>query len=334
MKINIHNVALKAHVSISTVSRVLNNSGYASPVTCKKVLQAVEALGYRKNRIAMSLRMKTSRFVGLIVPDISNEFYAAMAKEIEAIIKPKDYNLFLGNSSWSSRKELDQVNSLLDNQVSGIILASCSDSLPRSILASSVPKVIIDNAQSDVEIENALFIESDNYNGAKQAAGILLAQKARSFVYIKGHQPSYPMSQREKGFLDTMKENGISPALYRVYNIMVSTNEAFQLIKKIFDDFQFDAVFCSTDTIALGVVKGLLDLGIKIPDRVQVMGFDGISLGEFIYPPLSTIKQDIHEMGTVIGESIFNMMNDVSIKRHIVIPVSYIQRSTTKRTSE
>ena len=209
MAINIHNVAKKAHVSISTISRVLNKSGYVSNNTREKVYKAVEDLGYRQNKLAISLRKKTSSFIGLIVPDISNEFYSLLAKYIDSVIQRDGYSLFLGNSAWDIKKEKHHIELLLDNQVSGIVLAACGLDVPQSLLLSHIPKIIIDNEKTKKEKRNVLYIESDNYRGAKNAAETLLQNGTKKIAYLSGLMPTHPMKQRKRGFVDTMKEHGI-----------------------------------------------------------------------------------------------------------------------------
>jgi DNA-binding LacI/PurR family transcriptional regulator len=329
MAINIHTVAKKAHVSISTVSRVLNKSGYVSTSTQKKVYKAVEDLGYRQNKLAISLRKKTSSFIGLIVPDISNEFYSLLAKYIDGVIQRDGYSLFLGNSSWDKKKEKHNIELLLDNQVSGIVLAACGLDVPQSLILSHIPKIIIDNEKAKKEKSNVLYIESDNYKGAKNAVEILLQNGAEKIVYLSGYMPAHPMMQRKRGFVETMKEHGIHINRYRIYDIMISPQESSKIIKDIIREFPFDGLFCCTDTIALGAIHGLLEQGFNIPDDVQVIGFDGISLGEFIYPPLSTIRQDIENFGETIGRNILKMLYNKPSQAHIVLPTTFIKRGTT-----
>ena len=331
MAADIRKVAKRARVSISTVSRVINNSGYYSVDAKEKVDDAVRALGYRQNKIAVSLRKRSSSFIGLIVPDISNEFYSMLAKYIENELIKDGYNLFLGNSEWSIKKEKQLIESLLDSQVSGIILASSSAKLPKSLIQNRIPKVFIDCDLPTTDVDNVLFVESDNYHGAKEASKCLLSSGGSSLVYLGGYINTHPLKQRKLGFLNTMKENGIDPKKYRTYKTRVSPLEASKTVKEIFSQFPFDALFCSTDTIALGALKALSEMRVLVPDSVQIIGFDGIFLGEFSQPPLTTIKQDFKQFGEIIGKNIRSMLlSEHEMKQHLVIPTTLIKRGTTK----
>ena len=330
MSIDIKFVAKKADVSISTVSRVLNNSGYASPATRIKVSKIVKELGYRQNKVARSLRKKTSSFVGLIVPDISNEFFSTLAKTIENSLHQNGFSLFLCNTEENEKRERFYIESLLDSQVRGIILASAGFESNQHLLETDIPVIMVDRMNFSIKVNNAVKIESDNYQGAKLAGDILIKKDAKKMVFLRDYRKVYPMMQREYGFIDSMKENEVKPEDYRIYHTIVSPNAALRKIKEIYRDFRFNGLFCGTDTIAFGAVKGLLDMGVPIPEDVQVIGFDGISLGEFLNPPLSTIKQDIETMGYMAGKKILKLISKIHLNEHILLPTEFIERGTTR----
>lgn len=333
MGISIHRVAQKAHVSISTVSRALNSSGYVSKDTLEKVMAASRELGYRQNSLARSLRSKRSNFIGLLVPDVSNEFFASLAHVIEQAVHRHGYSLFLCNTMESPEAENRYIESLLDHQVMGVIMASAGLKFHPRLLIEKTAIVFVDRILVDLDLPNKVSIESDNERGGRIAAEELLRRDARRFLFLGDERDMHQMRNREKGFVDGLHEGAVSPELYHKESIPVSTEHAREKVKQIFRKFPFDAIFCGTDTIAIGALRALVDLELRIPADVQVIGFDGIRLGEYLEPPLSTIRQDIARMGKLAAESIFRMIDGNQSGETITLPVEFLPRGTTRPVS-
>ena len=330
MSRTIYEVAKKANVSISTVSRVLNNSGYASEATRAKVIVATEELGYRQNRIAKSLRNQQSNFIGLLVPDIANEFFASLASSIELTLRHYGYNLFLCNTRESQEIENHYIESLLDNQVQGIIIVSAGRKPKPSLFKCTTPIVLVDRLGPELNKLNSIFIESENEKGGVLAAKAFLKRGAKRFVFLGDQRNMRAMSHRKKGFSETLFSHGVSETDYCEMMIPVSAVIARHEVKDFYEAFPFDAIFCATDNIALGAMRGLYDIGLEIPTDVQLIGFDGIQLGEFTVPGISTIRQDTHLMGKVSSESIVKMIRGDESRGTILLPVEFIARGTTK----
>jgi len=330
MEIGIREVAKKANVAISTVSRVLNNSGYVSEATKVKVLAATEELGYRQNSIARSLRSKRSHFIGLLVPDIANEFFSSLASVIEQSVHDHGFSLFLCNTMENKEIENRYVESLFDNQVMGIILVSAGMKFNTSVLREDIPVVFLDRIGPGMVIPNRVFIECDNEKGGCLAAEELLKRGARRFVFLGDQRNMHAMRNRKKGFSETLHANGIPASNYYQDTVSVSALKAREKVKEIYASFPFDGIFCGTDLIALGAMRGLADIGLSIPSDVQLIGFDGISSGEFTIPSMSTIRQDIEQMGRIAGESIIRMIKGDHDGKTILLPVDILARGTTK----
>ena len=331
-KLNIKVVADRANVAVSTVSRVINNSGYVSKETREKVMAVVKELGYRQNKLASTLRNQSSSFIGLIIPDISNEFYSILAKAIEHVLQKERFSLFLCNTEEDEKNERLYIESLLDNQAAGIILVTSPGfESNQHLLESGIPLIIFDKPDHTMKSNNVVCIESDNFNGAKLAGDILIQQGATRIVGLRGYRPVYSMVHRRDGFLSSMQEHGIPSDKYRMYEAVVSPEAALQKIDKIYEKFPFDGLFCCTDSMAIGAMNGLLHRGLRIPEDIQVIGFDGIALGEYVNPPLSTISQDIEGMGRMAGEKILSMIaNQSSSTENIVLPTKFIKRRSTR----
>lgn len=330
MKIDIRKVAQKAEVSIATVSRSLNDSGSVSQKTKDKVLAAAQELGYRHNSIASSLRSKRSSFIGLLVPDVDNEFFSSLASAIEQAILQSGFSLFLCNTMEDEEIENRYVESLLDNQVMGIILVSAGLKSHPRIVRENTPVVFVDRVGADLAIPNRVVIESDNEKGGALAAEQLLKRGVQRFVFLGDQRNMQAMRNRERGFADYLREHGVAAPHYHREYIPVSAAAARERVRAIYATFPFDGLFCGTDIIALGAMRGLADIGRALPDDVQVIGFDGIRVGEFTMPALSTIRQNVERMGKIAAESIMRMVTGDQSGETIILPVDFVARETTK----
>lgn len=323
-------VAQKANVAISTVSRVLNSSGYVSETTKARVLAATTELGYRQNRIARSLRSRQSNFVGLLLPDVDNEFFSSLARVVEQTVHQHGFSLFLCNTMENQEVERRYIESLLDSQVMGIILVSAGLKSGPGMLGEDFPVVLVDRVEPDLGPSNRIIIECDNEKGGRLAAEGLIKRAARRFVFLGDRRNMYAMRNREKGFAEALRANGISASDYHRDAIPVSSRLAREKVREIYSEFPFDGIFCGTDTIALGAMRGLADIGLSMPSEVQLIGFDGIRLGEFTIPSMSTIRQDIGRMGRIAGESIIRMVRGDQSGETIILPVEFLARGTTR----
>ena len=329
MQVDIRKVAELAKVSISTVSRVLNSSGYVSDTTRTRVLAISKELGYRQNSIARSLRSKKSGFIGLLVPDITNEFFASLAQSIEQNLHHLGFSLFLCNTMEAPEAESRYVESLLRNQVMGIVMVSVGLKRHPRIQHANTPVVMVDRTEAGGDLRQLVIIESDNERGGALAAQELLKRGARKFVFLGDERRMHHMRKRELGFRETLIAGGIPDSRLLTESVPVLASRAMGKIKDIYRAFPFDGLFCGTDAIAIGAMRGIKELGLAIPNDIQVIGFDGISLGEFTTPSLSTIRQDTDRIGKSAAESIVNLIKGAQGGETIVLPVDFLPRNST-----
>lgn len=331
---SIKDVGERANVSISTVSRVLNDSGYASEKTRKRVLQAVRELDYTQNRIARSLRTKRSHLIGLVVPDISNEFYSLLAKAIDEKLSPSGFQLLLCNTSENESMERQVIESLVINHVSAMIIVSAGEEVNDQLVANGVPTVMFDGNTTGTQAANVVFVDCDSYTGGRIAAEQLILRGARKLALLRTRRPVIPMVARERGFRDAATEMGIESHNLTTYSVNISTAEALELITEVYPRDRFDGLFCAADIIALGAVTALRNLSVDIPGSVQVIGFDGIPLGRYTTPPLSTIVQNLPDTATVITEELSRLQEGAPAPRHLILPVYFEERQTTRPLPE
>nr|WP_309098495.1 LacI family DNA-binding transcriptional regulator [Fredinandcohnia onubensis] len=320
----IREVAKEAGVSVGTVSRVLNNSGYVGEESRKKVEEAMRKLSYKPSMIARALNYKKSNVIGLVVPDINNPFFPEMTRAIEDVASSYGYTVMLCNSDLDPEREGKYLNVMKQNYVDGVILASQPSNL-NQWLNLSIPIVAIDRVK-----EHAMpSVIVDNYHGARKAVKFLHEKGVKRFAHIRGPRDIVPAEERYRGFLDQMEEIG-SPFVIEQsdYNL----ENAEQLASKFYkENPNVDGIFCSNDIIAIGFLKVALKLGIKVPENLQIMGYDGITLGKMIYPELSTVEQPIYDLGRISGELIIKLINNEVIEKQFhKLSTQIVPRGSTR----
>ena len=263
-------VAKLAGVSPTTVSRVINKKGYLSEKTIQKVNDAMRELGYKPNNLARSLQGKSAKLIGLIFPKISHVFYAELIDKLEHELFKKGYKTIICNSEHDSEKEREYIEMLEANQVDGIISGSHNR-----------------NLSPDIPV-----VSSDNYAGGVLAAQTLAKTGAKSIIMITGNDNSNsPTGLRHAGFASILPKAPI----INVSSDFSPLRKEME-IKNILTKQKPDAIFASDDLTAILVIKIAQELGISVPDKLKVIGYDGTYFIENFYPHLTTIKQPLEEI--------------------------------------
>jgi LacI family transcriptional regulator len=327
----IREVAQHAQVSVATVSHVINRTRFVDPETQERVRQAIEALGYRPNMLARSLRRRETRTIGLIVPDNANPFFAEFARVIEDAGFAEGYSVILCNSDRSETKEETYIDVLLAKQVDGLIIMSLTDrvDLLQRVLDAAVPLVVVDRKLTDLAVSQ-VFIA--NEQGGYLAGRYLLELGHRRVGCIGGPSDGNPSWDRVLGFARALAEAGaplpggaIVPGDFRY-----SGGEAGMrtLLER---DPKLTAVFASNDLMAIGAVCALRRAGLRVPEDVSVIGFDNILQASTMNPPLTTIEQPINEL----GQATARLLLDQILKRttdvvRMTIPTSLVVRDSCR----
>ncbi|NLG95826.1 MAG: LacI family transcriptional regulator [Chloroflexi bacterium] len=295
--VTIKDVAQAAQVSISTVSHVINGTRYVSDELRLRVLDAMETLGYRPNVLARSLRRGSTATIGLILPDNANMFFAEIAREIEDLGFQNGYNVILCNSNDNPIKELNYTNTLLQKQVDGMLFISTGGSgeAVQRILAEGVPVVIVDRELDGVETDCILL---DNFQGGYLAGQYLIGLGHRKFGCISGPSELTPSHLRVQGFLQAIQDAGLSFD----ENDMVSGDFHYESGERSMDqllsrgDRRFTAVFVLNDMMAIGALRSAINHGLRVPQDLSIIGFDGIALTQAVSPALTSIAQPIQQI--------------------------------------
>lgn len=322
--VTIRDVAKYANVSVATVSRVLNNKGQVSEETRSKVQKAIQTLNYRPNLVARTLFKKSSSTIGLILPDITNPFFPNLARAVEDKALSYGYTVILCNTDGSPEKEFKYIELLTQKYVDGIIL-STSQLAAKNLSEFNIPIVALDRFIS----EDIPTVISDNIGGAKDAVNYLISAGCGSIVHFRGPKGLKTADDREKGFLQVVKEKNIPYQIIETdFHIEAAEHAASTFFQ---ENKQFDGIFAGSDLIAIGVMRAATKHGIKIPNDLQLIGFDGIELGRLLTPPLTTIEQPTYVMGAHAVDLIHRKIENEPLEKFIhEFPTRLVKGSSTK----
>jgi DNA-binding LacI/PurR family transcriptional regulator len=324
---NIKDVANHAGVSVTTVSRIMNNRGYISEATRKKVYESMEILNYHPNEMAKSLYTKKSNLIGLILPDVSIPFYAEETKYIEEALYMNGYKLLLCNASNNSVREKEYIAMLQRNQVDGIIIGSHTLKL-EEYMKLKLPIVALDRyLGKDIPV-----VSADHMQGGYLAANELIRCGCKDVLQFVGNsQVATPANEKNSAFAETMKKNNINCTSIEFPVNFFSFENYLPFITKALDNHpNIDGIF-AVDTIALAVIKELLSRKLKIPDDIKIVGYDGIALCNIATPTLTTIKQPIRDIANSAVSTILYLISNhnTMIPNDIKLPLMICQGQTT-----
>ncbi|WP_339187421.1 LacI family DNA-binding transcriptional regulator [Paenibacillus sp. FSL R5-0490] len=321
----IKDVAQLAGVSVATVSRVINDRGYVHADTRKKVEDAVKALNFSPNEVARSLYKRKSKLIGLLLPDITNPYFPQLARGVEDRMQEQDYRLIFGNSDEDEQKEQDYIQTFIQNNVVGVI---SSTNYPHSSIYEKlkIPVVFLDRTSLDRP-----SVYADGREGGRLAAREIIKRGSRRITVMQGPSQIRPAQDRFEGAIEIIRDAGLD---YRVIQTTsFSINEAGVWAEELFRKYaDTDGVIASNDIAAMAVLHEASRIGRKVPDDVQVIGFDDIPMSSLLSPALSTIRQPAYEMGREAAGLLIQLVEQAAIEnKNIQLPVSFIERGTTRK---
>ncbi|WP_223069100.1 LacI family DNA-binding transcriptional regulator [Paenibacillus caui] len=323
--VTIKDVAKQACVSVATVSRVINETGYVHADTRKKVLDAVEQLNYTPNEVARSLYKRKSKLIGLLLPDITNPYFPQLARGVEDGMQENDFRIIFGNSDENERKEQEYILTFIQNNVVGVI---ASTNHPNSDMYAKLklPVVFLDRTSSD-----SPSVYADGRKGGRLAAEEIIARGSRRVTIMQGPVHIRPAQDRFQGAVEVLKQSGIEFNVIQTSSF--SFKEAEMWAKELFNKhLDTDGVLASNDIVATAVLHEALRLGKNVPHDVQIIGFDDIPLSSLLSPALSTIHQPAYEMGREAAGLLIRLIEQGKVEnRNIQMPVRFVERDTTRK---
>ncbi|MEH7074726.1 catabolite control protein A [Neobacillus drentensis] len=332
MNITIYDVAREANVSMATVSRVVNGNPNVKPVTRKKVLEVIERLGYRPNAVARGLASKKTTTVGVIIPDISNIFFAELARGIEDIATMYKYNIILSNSDQNKDKELHLLNTMLGKQVDGLVFmgGNITADHVEEFKKSPAPIVLAGSIEESNTIPSVnIDYEEAVYDSIKEF--IEKGHKNIAFVVGPLHEPKNTF-KKLRGYQRALAEANIPYNEELVIEGDYTYDSGIEAIEKLLEaSNRPTAILVGSDEMALGVVHGAEDKGYHIPEDFEVITSDNTRLSLMVRPQLTTIVQPLYDIGAVAMRLLTKLMNKEKVSEQIVVlPHRIEHRQSTK----
>lgn len=333
----IKDVAKRAGVAPITASRVINDSGYVSEETRRRVEAAIEELGYVPNRVARSLRSKQTHTLALVLTDITNPFWTTVARGVEDAASEDGFSVILCNTDESEAKEQSYVRLLLQKQADGFLLVP-ANSTSRSVVLiqkQQVPLVILDRSvASPVDT-----VRSDSKGGAYQLTRHLLKLGHRRIAVLSGPQGVSTALDRVAGYRQAMTEAGLPLDDRMVIYGPFTQQGGYEMTQQLLTlALRPTALFAANNFIAIGAFRALREAGLRVPDDISLVAFDDLP-GTFTMEPFLTVAaQQAYEMGRVATQLLLERLTDASKAAsepsEIVLPTDLIVRHSTKPLPE
>jgi LacI family transcriptional regulator, sucrose operon repressor len=322
----IKEVADKAGVTVTTVSRMLNKPDKVSKKTREKIQKAMKELYYKPNEIAQSLSKRTSNIIGLIVPSVRNYFFCKIIDSIENYTAFNGYKLLLCVSNHEREKEIEYFSMLKANTVAGVIIASRTQDIGESVRMDA-PIISIDRKISPL----IPSVCSDNFMGGCMAAQHLIEKGCKKTAYFSGSPALVGMdaNRRLQGFESVLQQYSMEPIVLELSEDRFVSMKYDDIITAFFTEHgEVDGIFTSNDIIAAQIIRFCGQNGIDIPGKVKVVGYDDIDLASLYTPSITTIHQPIDDICRFAVESIVTY-KDRSLPNATTFPVRLIEREST-----
>jgi LacI family transcriptional regulator len=332
----IHDVARRAGVSATTVSRVISNNGYASASVRARVEQAAEELGYVPNGLARGLKTRRSGLVSLLIPEIVNSFYTTIVRGVEDVANQHGRQVIIGNTDENVEKEKAYVDVVIGSRSEGVIVAPAGRSSRnlKRLLDHQVPTVLIDRPVAGFPAD---VVQGDNVGGAIELTNHLLALGHRRIAFVNGDLDTSTARQRETGFRKALEaaECEIDDQLMSSGTWFIDDAEA-RVLHMLNSNVSFTAIFAANNFMAIGALRALRRSGRKVPDDVAVVCFDEIEVAAEIDPFLTVMAQPAYRMGKLAMQLLLDRMEGKaqSPPQDVILPPRLLVRRSCGALSE
>jgi LacI family transcriptional regulator len=324
-RVTINDVALRAGLSIATVSRVINRTAPVSEETTKRVLAAIKELDYVPHQAARQLASRKTSMLGLILDEIGGDFFSPMLRGIEAGAREEGYNLLIATTQGESG-----IGVIGEHNTDGMLVFD--DCLPDDELqrlhATGFPVVLLyRNPPQGLDIPSVAF---ENKNGARQMTDHLIERCGHSRIaFLKGPPNNEDARWREKGYRESLEAHGIPFDPYLVAVGGFDDHEAEAAVERMLaEGTQMDAIFAGDDESAIGAMLALRYAGLRVPEDIAVVGFDDIPIARHLTPPLTTIRAPIESTGYEAARQLINLIEHGSAEPLSLLPTELVVRES------
>jgi LacI family transcriptional regulator len=343
-KVTLKQIAKELDVSISTVSKALRNSKEISEDTRQKVQAFAKLYNYRPNNIALSLKNRKTKTIGIIIPEIVHHFFSKVIRGIELVANKRGYNVIVGLSNESFSKEVINMEMLANGSIDGFILSIAKETLQQQdyhhfteTINQGMPIVMFDRVVDAIHCDKVIV---DDLEGAKKAVSKLIFSGCENIAIITTRDYVSVGKLRTQGYLEALEEHKINPKaslILKVHDQLLSEDHLDALEKEIENLFKnnknLDGVFAVNELYALTAMKVARKRNLKIPEDIQVIGFTDGVLSKHAVPALTTVSQHGQKIGEKAAELLINNLereDEEDIYETVVIETELIERESTK----
>jgi LacI family transcriptional regulator len=323
-------VAARAGVSFTTVSHVVNRSRPVSDSARVRVEAAIAELGYYPSAVARALKMSQTRILGVIVPNITNPFFSELMRGIEDACQRASYSVFLCNGDDDRERQGRSLDTLQERRVDGVLLATPTGpaaALAKRVTGMNLKTVVVDRSIPGLEADHVAI---DHAGGSRRAVEHLLALGHRRIACLAGPRGFSASRARVAGWRRALERAGIAPRADWLLEGDFSVPAGHELTRRLLDARQVTAIFASNDLQGIGALRAAAERGLAVPGDLSVIGFDGIEMGAFTYPALTTVGYPIRTIGETAATVLIDRIEGrLSAPSRVVVAPAVIEREST-----
>lgn len=329
-------IAKELNLSISTVSRVVNGKAKKyriSKETTELILKTAKKFNYQPNLLARSLKLNRSHTIGLIIPDISNPFFARIARYIEKSARDNGYSVIVTDSDENSEIEKSSLQFLTSRKIDGLIISPVGKESEHLIKASNknIPIVLIDRYFSDLKVP---FVGSDNYKGSYEATNYLIQNGHTRIAFIQGIIGTTVNQDRVNGFIEAFKINNIPLDRSLIVGENFGEQNGYVETRILINlENRPTVIFAASNLISLGALRALYEENINVPNDMSIISFDDQPYSNYLAAPMTTVAQQSQEIGSIAFKLLMDRMdsNHTSESPKILLPTKLIVRKSVKK---
>jgi LacI family transcriptional regulator len=333
-KVSLKDIAREVGVSTALVSYVLNNlkEGRISKEIAQKIRDVAQKLNYRPNQIAKSLKTNRTYTIGLIVADISNPFSSSLARIVEDEADKVNYTVIFGSSDETAQKSARLIDTLLNRQVDGLIIAPPANSLAQieALMKQEIPFVLVDRYFPELKTNCVIL---DNMGAARKATSHLIDASCKNIALLTYQSGLAHLKDRKKGYVAALKDAGIEfkKALVKEVDIANDSREISKALNDLFENDQPDGLLIASNILAAHGLKYINTLPLKVPADLAVVSFDETEALDLFYAPLTFVRQPLQEMGKKATQILLENITAKNKITQVVMEGELIVRASSKR---
>ncbi|WP_374315228.1 LacI family DNA-binding transcriptional regulator [Aquabacterium sp.] len=326
----IKDVAARAGVSFTTVSHVLNGTRRVSDEARARVERAVAEMGYAPSAVARALKTSETFIFGVLVPNITNPFFAELTRGIEDRCRQTDYSVFLCNSDDEPDTQSRYLQTLLERRVDGLLLAAAAgeaDVLVKRLATTRVPTVVVERRIPGLATD---LVRVDHDAGARLAVAHLVSLGHQAIACLSGPSRFEVARERTAGWVAGLREAGLDIKPEWMLEGDYSSSAGYDMTRSLLEKGEVTAILAGNDLMAFGALRAAAEMGVSVPQQLSVLGFDGIDMGQYVYPALTSVGYPIRELGeTAASVLLERLANPAGETREVVLPPQLVMRAST-----